>query len=851
MTKSRDIYAIGGLLALALAIGGAGLSFPRLQMLLQIAALACGAYILVSRRDWRLPRLSVIAMCLLAAILVFPLLQLVPLPPGIWTQLPGRALPAELDAALGVVRWRPLTLDAEATVRSFLPLVPPAVVFAGCLFLSRSDRTHLLWVVFVLAFAGALLGIVQLGTGGSLTPYPSGHSGFPIGLFVNRNHNAALMLVAMPVTAALASIQVARGKPQTPWVVASLSAMTIFALVVLATTSRMGLLLLPVAIAASLVLLLYRRASLRLVFLSVVALAAVAALLLARGGFDRTVSRFTGLHDARFDSWTDIQWALDYYGLAGTGFGTFVPVYKSAESLEAVAPQIFNHAHNDYLELLLEGGLPAVVLMLVFTGIMAAALIRSLNERLPAEQSVVKLAAFVGILILLAASIVDYPLRMPALSVLFALLCAILLPSFSALARSQGRPASTSTEVAILGSARRVRAVPVVIGVAAVAAVLIAVVQAGMSAHSLAKGRNDAAVAWAGWSVQAHERLSTAALVRSNFPAALSHAHSANALSPISAPAIRTIGLVHLSQGAVDRGNRIMQAAVVLGWRDPLTQLWAIEAAKASREPQKALQRAEALFRQDMLAAAAIAHLLTPAAGSDVPGLLVRKLAERPAWRGAFFKASGELSLATTAPWLKLVEALDRSAAPVSAEEGEPSLNALVAAGRMDEAQRLWELLRDGNALVSNGDFEQAAVGRGAQFAVRWSVPNRNRALVRVEAPAFDPNNRALHIRSTEDSTILQQMLMLRPGNYRLAHRAHVQAPRGATLRWAVRCSGSGPRQSSDVEVLPGAKWHAVAVSFTVPERNCPIQRLVLGRSDATPLEDVWLDEIRVERVAR
>ena len=91
----------------------------------------------------------------------------------------------------------------------------------------------------------------------------------------------------------------------------------------------------------------------------------------------RTLTRFSSLQDDRLNYWHDIGWALKHYGLAGTGFGTFVPIYQSAESLESVVPQYINHAHNDYLELLLEGGAPAACLLFCFLALIALLLLRS------------------------------------------------------------------------------------------------------------------------------------------------------------------------------------------------------------------------------------------------------------------------------------------------------------------------------------------------------------------------------------------------------------------------------------------------------------------------------------------
>ncbi|WP_310467427.1 O-antigen ligase family protein [Sphingomonas sp.] len=839
MTINRDLKAIGILLALSLALGGSGLSFPRLNLCLQIAALAVAAYLISTPREWRFPRLTWVALGLVGAILALPLLQLIPLPPPIWTSLSGRAVPADLDALLGAAQWRPLSLDVERTVRSFVTLLPAAVVFTGSLFLRRSDRAQLLWVVVAVALASALLGIVQVATGGWLTPYPSGHTGHATGLFVNRNHNAALLLVAMPVAAALAASQIVRGMPQAPWIAASAAAVVVLVTGVLGTTSRMGFVLLPLALAASLALLFYGRARWTLVTAAAGGIAALAIPLVASDRFDRVVARFAGFDDPRLDYWTDIQWALDYYGLAGTGFGTFIPVYKSAESLDAVVPKLTNHAHNDYLEIMLDGGVPAILLLVAVLGLLAIAAYGALRAQARPAQKPVTIAAATGLVILLAASVVDYPVRMPALSALFALCGALLMPS-----RGAGSPAAAA-------AANRPRLATVgrygwVAGLAIVGALLVVVVQAGMSSHALRAGQSQAALRWAGWSTEAHERLATRALLRNQPGDALAHGYAAARLSPISASAIRSIGLARLSQGAAGSGNGVMQLAVVLGWRDPYTQLWAIDAARRSAEPAKALQRAEALFRQQALVAPATSLLLDTPPGTQFVPLLAQQLARRPDWRATVFAASAELPPAQFDNWLRLVALLGRSRAPVTIDEGQPLLAALLAQGNTEQAQRLWALLHPGGNLIANGGFDAADPRRGPGFPAYWHVPARNRSAVTVDEGGSGPGGRALHVRSPTHPLVVQQTLLLRPGSYEFTYRA--RAPGGASpvLQWELQCVGSGLRQSRPATVAATGNWQQISAIFTVPIRDCPIQRLAFTASGAMPVDNVWIDSIRL-----
>src|SRR5690606_4034235 len=71
-----------------------------------------------------------LAIGILAAIAALPLLQLIPLPPGLWTALPGRSEPALALELAGIAPgWTPLSLVPERTWRSFLALLPPAATF--------------------------------------------------------------------------------------------------------------------------------------------------------------------------------------------------------------------------------------------------------------------------------------------------------------------------------------------------------------------------------------------------------------------------------------------------------------------------------------------------------------------------------------------------------------------------------------------------------------------------------------------------------------------------------------------------------------------------------------------------
>ncbi len=834
-----------GLLALALVIGGAGVSFPLLQLLLGGAAVVVAALFVVTSAHREKGPLDRWAWVLLGLTLLLPLLQLIPLPPAIWPQLPGRDLPRELDAILGWKVWRPWTLDVEATVRSWLVLIPASVVFAGCLRLGTRERVQLLWLVVGFALLNALLGIVQLATGGGNTPYPSSHSGFPVGFFVNRNHSAALMLAAMPIAAALGSTSSMRAQGRANVKLAAASVVAVLTIVVIGTTSRTGLLLLPVSLLVSLFLLFGRQLRPRIAVPALFGIAALGLVLVTSRGFDRVLDRFAS-DDPRFAYWTDVHWALQQYGLAGTGVGTFVPVFQSAESLEAIVPQVINHAHNDYLEILLVGGIPAALLFGAFLVLIGLAIHRGITSARQPEMASLRFAAATGLALLLGYSMVDYPLRMPAIAAVFAVCCAVLLPAARPRARASGQELSTKS-VPENRSGGRLR-LKSQVGLGLLALVAVVMVQASLSARGIAEKRYDDASHWAFWSTKANDGQAVVELAQNHPREAWRRAAAALRLSPISASSIRDLALMRLVAGSSE-GDKLMQVAAVLGWRDSLTQLWAIGAARSTDEPDKAMQRAEALFRQQTFIAPALQLLLQEPRSERASQLLVDRLAQRPSWRNEVLFALGAQSASDLSVFRAIVSGLKHSSAPLTSDEVKPLLNGLITRGGGVEAQQLWNELNP--ALIDNGEFNSFRDTAGVISPMGWDVPSQSRRMVTVARDDSGRGNRALRIGHTGWVTAVSQDTMLPPGSYTFSFHAREVGRTPVTLRWQLRCRGSRETQVFETPLPVDRRWRPFAATFNVPLQDCLIQRLVLKRIGDNDQTETWLDHIRFARNAR
>jgi O-antigen ligase len=114
---------------------------------------------------------------------------------------------------------------------------------------------------------------------------------------------------------------------------------------------------------------------------------------------------------------TVLAMTAQYFPL-GSGFGGFDPVFRLHEPDNLLKPTYFNHAHNDFLEVVLDGGLPAGIILAAAALWWARRSVvawRSISiDRLPAAGSMI--IFLVGV-----ASVFDYPARTPIIMALLAI----------------------------------------------------------------------------------------------------------------------------------------------------------------------------------------------------------------------------------------------------------------------------------------------------------------------------------------------------------------------------------------------------------------------------------------------
>jgi O-antigen ligase len=332
----------------------------------------------------------------------------------------------------------PISLDPSATWLSVLALLPATAIFLAILSLDQRSRRVLLLLLFVIVFASVVLDLLQTmdGEGSPLRFYAITNQDRAVGFFANANHNATFLYSAIPFAVAWA-IGLVLDHRRNRAIGLALLVLLLFMVIigVIVTRSRAGMVLLIVA-SFSGVLLAWRhdrgRSGRRLLG-SAIGASVVVLLIAFQLGFVGFTQRFeqSGIEEIRWPVAQITSRAAIANLPFGSGFGTFVPVYEKFAPRTLLRTSYVNHAHDDWLELWLTGGAPAIVLAVGFLAWFAASTFRLWSSS-PPEGLVLDLAlaqaASIAIALMLLHSVVDFPLRIPAVSVLFAMACAFLIP---------------------------------------------------------------------------------------------------------------------------------------------------------------------------------------------------------------------------------------------------------------------------------------------------------------------------------------------------------------------------------------------------------------------------------------
>ncbi|HVB98239.1 MAG TPA: O-antigen ligase family protein [Candidatus Dormibacteraeota bacterium] len=329
---------------------------------------------------------------------------------------------------LALLQWAGgLTVYGYATKLAAMQLFAEWILLFLTIQAFRTPRQwkRLVWFLMILAFAVSLFAIVQYFTwnGKLYWIQPLQHGGQAFGPFVDRDDFAGFAELILPLGLALLLFD---GERQERRLLVGL--FVVFpAAALLLSSSRAGVVcfLFELFLLGILTGMLGRRSQRWLLAGMVVAILALAVWL----GVGYTVQRFIQGNGTEMSLISRLEMSRDTlhifldHPLLGTGMGTFETAYPRYQTHSVGL--IVNHAHNDYVELLSDGGIVAGIFGLAFLVILYRHGIRNLRRaRTPLTRSLYAggLVACTG---LLTHELVDFNLHIPSNAIIFLVIAAL------------------------------------------------------------------------------------------------------------------------------------------------------------------------------------------------------------------------------------------------------------------------------------------------------------------------------------------------------------------------------------------------------------------------------------------
>jgi len=445
-------WLCGAVVVLALLAGGgthSGFYSDVAVQLLCIPLLIASLWPAFGQDDLR-KRRARMAFSLFATCGVVVLLQVLPMPFDVWS---GRHVlfPEGDGSRFGGAppSWSTLSITPQATWVAAASLLVPLSVFGSVVQLGLKQRMLLCWVLLGVGAVSLALGFLQVAQGPEsvLRFYESTNPDDAVGFFANRNHFAAFLNVTLVLSALWLAQRMESSLDRRALTTASVLWFAVagaFFVAIVAgiamARSRAGALL-AIAMLVSVVFMILAHSRFRhtsdpaprktgtgRVPLAVALFAVVFTL---QFGLGRLLTRLGDdpSEDLRIPlNWTTFETAFNALPF-GTGLGSFVSVYSTVEKGQDVVAGFANRAHDDFAELFLETGLIGAslgILFLVWLGRRFYAVWSRPKPEEDPRQSLLMRASTLVVVLLLAHSLVDYPLRTTALGAVFAVFCGFL-----------------------------------------------------------------------------------------------------------------------------------------------------------------------------------------------------------------------------------------------------------------------------------------------------------------------------------------------------------------------------------------------------------------------------------------
>lgn len=353
-----------------------------------------------------------------------PALQLLPLPQSVWESLPNRDLFANGRVLAANSHYlQPLSISPSTTLNALSSMVIPSVILILMASLRPLERLWVATVLLILIIASMLIGLLQFSGAGFTNPLVNDIRGMVSGIFANRNHFALLLALGCLIAPTWAFMR----RDQLSWrLPVALGLILLAELTILATGSRAGMtvgalsLIMGPLVIREHVKGMFRHAPRWVLPAAILMFATIICVLLV-------ISIYSG-RAVSIDRLATVKVGADMRSLGlptvleiiranfpfGVGMGGFDAAFRMSEPDQILQILYFNHVHNDWLELVLEGGVfSLIILVAALSWWIKASLQVWRRSKSAFDVHILGRLGSTMILLILLASAVDYPARTP------------------------------------------------------------------------------------------------------------------------------------------------------------------------------------------------------------------------------------------------------------------------------------------------------------------------------------------------------------------------------------------------------------------------------------------------------
>jgi len=309
--------------------------------------------------------------------------------------------------------------------------------------------------------------------------------------------------------------------------------------------------------------------------------------------------------------------------------------------------------------------------------------------------------------------------------------------------------------------------------------------------------------------LDAHDYRSAEALARTLIRAA-----------PVEPESTAILGSARLGLGDASGARQAFLVAGQFGWRTPITQYYWMREALAVGDYRVASLRLDAMLRQDPRLVS-VRDLMDPlessAAGRQA---LAQRLASQPSWLELYIGSVFDLPVAVINYRADVIERMGGLGVRLGCRGAGPIVTALVNYNQAQLAHRMWQQQCPdaGSGLLADPDFANLQV-HNSFSPFDWVVISDSDVSLSLSNPESGARQLVLASSASFTRKILNQMVILSPGIYRLSWQAKTDSGQAST-----RIAAAASCRPDTTDWLP-AMGDPASGTFTadfVVDQSCP-----------------------------